>query len=193
MFNLTDSLIVMNGALAYGSALVANRSFEAGETIARFDDAPFAEQSDLTVQVGPGQHVQLDALSHLNHSCRPNTAVDTAARTVTATRDIEPGEILNYFYPSTEWEMERPFVCQCGAPDCVKMVAGARYLSPETLSRCDVNLHVIRAINTVLQSPSMRRPIRAKAPQATAAMVEAVPAIPAYPEFTNTVQFAVAA
>ncbi len=162
MFNLTDSLIVMKDALAYGSALVANRGFEAGEVIARFDDAPFAEQSYLTVQVGPGQHVQLDVLSHLNHSCNPNTAIDTSARTVTATRSIESGEILNFFYPSTEWEMDRPFVCQCGAPDCVKVVAGARYLSPETLSRSYVNLHIIRAINTVLQSPSLRRLSRAK-------------------------------
>jgi len=157
MFNLTDSLTVKKDALAYGSALVANRAFQAGEIVARFDDAPFAEQSYLTVQVGPGQHVQLDVLSHLNHSCNPNTAIDTAARSVTATRDVAAGEILNFFYPSTEWEMDRPFICQCGAPDCVKVIAGARYLSPEVLSRSYVNLHIIRAINTVLQSPSLRR------------------------------------
>ena len=181
MFNLTDSLIVMKDALAYGSALVANRSFEAGEQIARFDDAPFAEQSYLTVQVGPGQHVQLDVLSHLNHACRPNTVVDTAARTVTASRDIEAGEILSFFYPSTEWEMDRPFVCQCGAPDCVKIVAGARHLSPDVLSRSYVNLHIIRAINNCLQSPSMRRLTRGTAapapvsiaPPATAAAAPA--------------------
>lgn len=188
MFNLTDSLIVMNDALAYGSALVANRSYEAGETIARFDDAPFAEQSYLTVQVGPGQHVQLDVLSHLNHSCRPNTSIDTTARTVTATRDIEAGEILNFFYPSTEWEMDRPFVCQCGAPDCVKVVAGARYLSPETLARSYVNPHIIRAINTVLQSPSLRRVNRTK----TTGVVSMVEPAPGTGQ-TDKMQFAVAA
>lgn len=162
MFNLTQSLIVMNDALAYGSALVANRSFESGETVARFDDAPLAEKSYLTVQVGPGQHVQLDVLSHLNHSCRPNTMIDTDARTVTATRDIEAGEVLTFFYPSTEWEMDRPFICQCGAPDCVKIVAGARYLSVEVLSRSYVNLHIVRAVNTCLQSPSVRRQTRGR-------------------------------
>lgn len=171
MYNLNDSLIVMKDALAYGSALVSNRSFDAGEIVARFDDAPFAEQSYLTVQVGPGQHVQLDVLSHLNHACNPNTVLDTEARTVTALRNIEAGEILNFFYPSTEWEMDRPFICQCGAPDCVKIVAGARYLSPEVLSRSHINLHIIRAINTCLQSPALRRMTRGttRAPMAAAA------------------------
>ena len=162
MYKLNDELIVMKDALAYGSALVANRAYAAGEIVARFDDAPMAEQSYLTVQVGPGQHVELDVLSHLNHSCDPNTAIDTSARTVTATRDIASGEILNFFYPSTEWEMDRPFICQCGAPDCIKIVAGARYLSPEVLSRSYVNLHIIRAINTCLQSPSLRRMSRVR-------------------------------
>lgn len=193
MFNLTDNLIVMNDALAYGSALVANRSYEAGEVIARFDDAPFAEQSYLTVQVGPGQHVQLDVLSHLNHSCRPNTVIDTAARTVTASRDVEAGEILNFFYPSTEWEMDRPFVCQCGAPDCVKVVAGARHLAPEALARSYVNLHIIRAVNTVLQSPSMRRLSRGKTtPDATTSAVDAAPAA-SMTYSSSSVQFAAAA
>lgn len=171
MYNLTDSLIVMKDALAYGSALVSNRAYEVGEIIARFDDAPLAERSYLTVQVGPGQHVQLDVLSHLNHACRPNTVIDTEARTVSATRDIESGEILNFFYPSTEWEMDRPFICQCGAPDCVKIVAGARYLSAEVLSRSFVNLHIVRAINTCLQSPSARRMTRGttRTPMAVAA------------------------
>ena len=193
MFNLTNDLIVMNEALAYGSALVANRSYEAGEIIARFDDAPFAEQSYLTVQVGPGQHVQLDVLSHLNHSCRPNTVIDTAARTVTAARDVDAGELLNFFYPSTEWEMDRPFVCQCGAPDCVKVVAGARHLSPETLARSYVNLHIIRAINTVLQSPSTRRLARGKAAgsEAKASVVDATPAPMSFT--SSSVQFAEAA
>ena len=164
MQNLTDSLIVKKDALSYGSALVSQRRFEAGELIASFADAPMAKQSYLTVQVGPGQHVQLDVLSHLNHHCSPNTVIDTTARTVTAARDIKPGEILNFFYPSTEWEMDRPFICQCGAPDCVKIVAGARYLSPEVLSRSYVNLHIIRAINTCLQSPALRRLTRGKNP-----------------------------
>ncbi|MCC2658596.1 MAG: hypothetical protein K0Q76_3704 [Panacagrimonas sp.] len=162
MLEQNDSVTVMKDAVAYGSALFAKRAFVAGEVIAMFDDAPFAEQSYLTVQVGPGQHVQLDVLSHLNHSCDPNTVIDTTARTVVAARDVQPGEILSFFYPSTEWEMDRPFICQCGAADCIKIVAGARHLSVETLARVPVNLHILRAINTTLQSPSLRRQTRGR-------------------------------
>jgi hypothetical protein len=162
MFDQTDSLIVMKDAVSYGSALVANRDFVEGEVIALFDDAPLAEQSYLTVQVGPGQHVELDVLSHLNHSCDPNTVIDTCARTVVAARDIKGGEVLSFFYPSTEWEMDRPFVCECGARDCIKIVAGARHLSVDTLSRVPVNLHILRAINTTLQSPTLRRQVRGR-------------------------------
>ena len=43
-----------------------------------------------------------------------------------AGRDIAAGEELTYFYPSTEWEMDRPFRCLCGAPDCVGVVSGAK-------------------------------------------------------------------
>ena len=162
MLDQTDSVTVVKDAVAYGSALYAQRAFVAGEVIALFDDAPFAEQSYLTVQVGPGQHVELDVLSHLNHSCDPNTVIDTTARTVVAARDVEAGEILSFFYPSTEWEMDRPFICQCGAADCIKVVAGARHLSVETLARVPVNLHILRAINTTLQSPALRRQVRGR-------------------------------
>jgi hypothetical protein len=117
--------------------------------------------------------VQLDVLSHLNHSCDPNTSIDTTARTVTALRDVQAGEILNFFYPSTEWEMDRPFICQCGAPDCVKLVAGARYLSPDVLARSPVNLHILRAINTTLQSATARRKARGKASGAGESMLKA--------------------
>jgi hypothetical protein len=175
MLESTDSLIVRKDAVSYGSALVANRDFVAGEVIALFDDAPYAEQSYLTVQVGPGQHVQLDVLSHLNHACDPNTVIDTSARSVSAARDIRSGEILSFFYPSTEWEMDRPFVCQCGSPDCIRIVAGARHLSVDTLARVPVNLHILRAINTTLQSPALRRRVRGRA----AVVSDASPAGPA--------------
>lgn len=169
----TDSLTVVKEAVAYGSALIANRAFAASEVIALFDDAPFAEQSYLTVQVGPGQHVQLDVLSHLNHSCDPNTVIDTTARTVAAARDVQAGEILSFFYPSTEWEMDRPFICQCGSSDCIKIVAGARHLSVEALARVPVNLHILRAINTTLQSPALRRQTRGRAANPTPLQVAA--------------------
>lgn len=147
---VTQSLKVKPDAVAYGSALLAERAYQPGEIVARFDDARAARQSYLTVQTGPGQHLELDLLSNLNHSCRPNTVLDTSARTVTACRAIKPGEMLTFFYPSTEWHMDRPFVCQCGEPGCIRFVSGARFLSADTLSHYYVNAHIVRAISATL-------------------------------------------
>lgn len=32
-----------------------------------------------------------------------------------ALRDIKEGDVLEFFYPSTEWDMAQPFECSCGA------------------------------------------------------------------------------
>lgn len=144
------ALRIKPSAVAYGSALIAERAYAAGEIIARFDDARVAKQSYLTVQVGPGKHVELDTLGNLNHSCRPNTVLDTASRTVTACRAIAAGEMLTFFYPSTEWHMDRPFVCQCGEPECLRFVSGARYIAADVLARYYVNAHIVEAIVATL-------------------------------------------
>jgi hypothetical protein len=144
------SLKVKTNAVAYGSALYAERAYRAGEIVATFDDARAARQSYLTVQVGPGQHIELDVLSNLNHSCRPNTVLDTETRQVMACRAIAAGEMLTFFYPSTEWHMDRPFVCQCGEAECVRFVSGARYLSADILSRYYLNKHIVEAITATL-------------------------------------------
>lgn len=140
------ALRIKSDHVAYGSALIAERDYQAGEVISHFRDAKLARQSYLTVQVGPGKHIELDTLGNLNHSCRPNTVLDTASRSVTACRNIKAGEMLTFFYPSTEWHMDRPFVCQCGETECIRFVAGAKYLSPDILSRYYVNTHIVEAI-----------------------------------------------
>lgn len=147
-----SSVRVKPHAAAYGAALVAERAFRAGELVARLDDATPARQGPATVQVGPGRHLRSDTLAHLNHSCRPNVAVDAAARTLTATRPIAAGEAVTYFYPSTEWQLEKPFVCQCGEAECVRFVSGARFLSPDVLSRYPVNAHIVEAIVATLSA-----------------------------------------
>jgi hypothetical protein len=147
---VSPAVRIKSNAVAYGSALIAERDYQAGEVIARFNDAKPAKQSYLTVQVGPGRHVELETLGNLNHSCRPNTVIDTASRTVTACRAIKAGEMLTFFYPSTEWHMDRPFVCQCGETECLRFVAGARYLTADILSRYYINAHIVEAIVATL-------------------------------------------
>ncbi|MBI3242009.1 MAG: SET domain-containing protein-lysine N-methyltransferase [Chloroflexi bacterium] len=135
---------VERGGSAYGARLITGEPYTRGQLIYRIEGYHLVRQPTYqTIQVGQDTHIEeLGVLAYLNHSCQPNTIVDTTGLTITAARDIAVGEELTFFYPSTEWEMDRPFVCLCGAPQCVRLVAGAKYLSIDTLSRYFVNQHI---------------------------------------------------
>lgn len=91
----------------------------------------------LTVQTGIDRHITLqpEFLQFVNHSCNPNVFFDTSSMEFIALKDIQPGEQLCFFYPSTEWEMAQPFLCSCGASDCLQLINGAAHLSIDTLSK----------------------------------------------------------
>jgi hypothetical protein len=137
-------LNIEDGDSAYGARLITDESYECGQLIHRIKQYRVTNQPTYqTIQIGRRHHIEdLGILAYLNHSCEPNTIVDTTALTVTAARDIAPGEELNFFYPSTEWKMDQPFICQCGAHHCLRLVAGAKYLSVDILSRYFLNEHV---------------------------------------------------
>jgi hypothetical protein len=97
-----------------------------------------------TIQISRDQHLgDLEVLAYMNHSCCPNVHIDVRQKACFALRDIDAGEELTFFYPSTEWVMARPFVCVCGAEECIRMVAGAHCLSLDVLSRYVINEHII--------------------------------------------------
>ena len=129
---------------AYGARLVTTEPFAAGQRIACLTGCRVTRQPTyVSIQVGPETHVEdLGIFSYLNHSCAPNTVVDTETLAVRAARDIAAGEELTFFYPSTEWDMVHPFECLCGAPECLGTISGAKRLSPETLVRYAVNRHI---------------------------------------------------
>ena len=129
---------------AKGARLVAECAFAAGEVIGRFDNHWVTHKPTyLSIQVGPDRHIEnLGQFSYLNHSCAPTVVVDTERMEVRAARDIAPGDELSFFYPATEWEMARPFDCLCGAPDCLRKIAGARDLPPEALDRYEISRHI---------------------------------------------------
>jgi hypothetical protein len=95
-----------------------------------------------TVQIGRTKHVEVKELASMNHSCNPNTILDTTRMLVFAAHDIAAGEELTFFYPSTEWEMSAPFICLCGSPNCIHVVAGARFLPLSTLENHYLNRHI---------------------------------------------------
>jgi hypothetical protein len=109
-----------------------------GDKIADFSAGELlATPTYLTVQVGLNRHILLmpKFLQYINHSCDPNVFFDTTKMEVVCLKPVQQGEEFRFFYPSTEWEMSQPFVCNCGSSNCLQLINGAAHLSDETVSQ----------------------------------------------------------
>ncbi|HLO32715.1 MAG TPA: SET domain-containing protein-lysine N-methyltransferase [Anaerolineales bacterium] len=124
-------------------SLITKQAYKQGEVICEIPTEKVVDKANrYTVQIGRDRHTEVGKLSALNHSCDPNVILDTERLIMVACRDIEKGDELSFFYPSTEWEMDAPFICLCGASNCIHVVAGARFLSLSTLENHYLNRHI---------------------------------------------------
>jgi hypothetical protein len=126
--------------------LVTKQAYKAGEVICSIVDKP----TRFTVQISKDKHTHVGKLAALNHSCDPNVILDTENMLMIARRDIEKGEELFFFYPATEWEMQAPFICLCGAANCIHVVAGARFLPLSVLETQYLSKHIRETIFEIL-------------------------------------------
>ncbi|KAI1740536.1 hypothetical protein F4680DRAFT_465159 [Xylaria scruposa] len=99
-----------------------------------------------SVQAGRNLHLELNSdLVFVNHSCAPTLEWDMERMEVrvSSTRDLRKGDLLSFFYPSTEFEMAQPFDCWCGAGDrCFGRVEGAAQLGVEKLGGYWINGYI---------------------------------------------------
>jgi len=119
-------------------SLFAAVSCAPGDVICAFGAATTQSYATyLTVQTGSDRHITLkpEFLQYINHSCSPNAFFNTTSMELVCLQPIQPGDELTFFYPSTEWEMAQPFVCNCGTAACIQLINGASHLSVETLSK----------------------------------------------------------
>jgi len=124
-------------------SLITKQVYKKGEIICEIPtEKVFDKANRYTVQIDRDRHTEVGKLSALNHSCDPNVILDTEHLQMVACRDIEKGEELSFFYPATEWEMDAPFICLCGASNCIHVVAGARFLPLSTLENHYLNRHI---------------------------------------------------
>ncbi|KAF8705321.1 SET domain, partial [Rhizoctonia solani] len=122
---------------AFNSGLLAAKHFKAGNVITRLTGTTPTKKSWSSVQAGvePDDHIELNSvLVYVNHSCSPNVAFDLSSSNkeewnFRALRDIQPGDELSFFYPSTEWDMDQGFQCKCQAQNCLGYIRGAKELS----------------------------------------------------------------
>ncbi|RKZ85115.1 MAG: SET domain-containing protein [Candidatus Parabeggiatoa sp. nov. 1] len=112
-------------------SLHATVELKYGQLISHFDPKEVLDRPNyLTVQMSEHRHIMLNPefLQYINHSCNPNVFFDTEKREVIALGQIENGEELTFFYPSTEWSMDRGFDCLCQSEVCLKYIQGAVHL-----------------------------------------------------------------
>ncbi|MBI5610746.1 MAG: hypothetical protein HY902_17850 [Deltaproteobacteria bacterium] len=129
--------------------LVARQALTKGTLLAVIGSAGSSRHaSRYTVQVAEHEHILLDPywLAFANHSCAPSVVFDTDRREVRLLRDLQPGEPITFFYPSTELDMAEPFACQCGERHCLGSIAGALHMPMAELSRYQLASHVQRAV-----------------------------------------------
>lgn len=129
---------IMQNSLTGERSLHAAAFFDAGEVVSEFTSEHIFEVATyLTVQTGENKHITLapDFLQYINHSCNPNVFFDTTQMQLIALKEIQPGDELMFFYPSSEWQMTQPFDCFCGTPKCLHSIQGAVYLSKQTIQQ----------------------------------------------------------
>ncbi|MCC6815292.1 MAG: SET domain-containing protein-lysine N-methyltransferase [Saprospiraceae bacterium] len=129
--------------------LFANKNFKKGEFMFQFRSKNIVSRPTyLTVQMDDNKHFSLDPdfLQYMNHSCDPNVFLDTKDLSLTAIKPINKGEELSFFYPSSEWDMEQPFICNCGALECQRYIAGAHSMKTEALEKYRLNEYIKRKL-----------------------------------------------
>lgn len=137
-----------------GICLYTNKFIPAGEVIKVLDrDKVSKTITYQSIQVAYNDHFLEDAyFSKMNHSCDPTTIIDTKNYVCIAIRDIHPGEEINFFYPSTEWIMVRPFHCKCGSENCIEYVEGAYKMKIQHLQSYFINDHIKELIMELLKT-----------------------------------------
>lgn len=132
-------------------ALFSLQTFSAGDVIIEFSSAETRTTPNyLTVQTGEDQHIILRPtfIQYINHSCTPNCFFNTTTMQLEALTKIEEGAEFTFFYPSTEWEMQQPFLCNCGRADCLGEIRGAAHLSDKKASEYRLTDFILNKRNT---------------------------------------------
>ena len=117
--------------------LVATREFGIADRILLLEGEIVESPSRFSVQIGPGQHVEVPAevqvkqpldryrWRFLNHSCEPNAKFENP--NLVAIREIKASEQITFDYNTTEYDLATPFECHCKSDGCCGLVRGNRW------------------------------------------------------------------
>lgn len=129
------------------NSIFATKKLELNSVVSTFNyNEILKKPTRFTIQLNDNQHFELqpEHLRYTNHSCNPNVFFDTKKMELVTLRQIEAGEELAFFYPSTEWKMDEPFNCGCGNSNCLGKIGGTFYLTPEDFEKYKLSDFVIQ-------------------------------------------------
>lgn len=142
---LTEVLELVKSARAFSTTAISKVDLPAGALFSRITVATAATKAYTTVQTSEDTHVELNSdLVYCDHSCKPSLIFDMHKMEVRVADGLglKKGDALTFFYPSTEWDMNLPFKCQCKLPECCGRISGACHMDEKLLRRYWLNPHI---------------------------------------------------
>ena len=171
---LNPAIKVKKDSLIEGMGLVADRFIPAGEILFKFDDTNPPAHLYETVDWPPQKRIRFLAfasqigkddysfrqgdIKYINHSCDP-TGWWESYGTLTARRDIRPGEEITYDYSTADITLNYRMECLCGTDSCRGIVTNRDYLNPDFQIKYINHLpdHVVKAIKEAQSNDSASR------------------------------------
>ncbi|KAL4970634.1 uncharacterized protein BDV14DRAFT_161624 [Aspergillus stella-maris] len=133
------------GAFTSAAYSDASTTLEPGALFTKITTATPGKKAYSSVQTGRDTHIELNSdLLYCNHSCEPSLIFDMGKMEVRVVDDkpLKKGDALTFFYPSSEWEMDQKFQCNCGTKRCKGLIGGAGNMSREDLEGYWLNAHI---------------------------------------------------
>ena len=91
-----------------GKALFTRNEIKTGAIVYRLCGPVSKTASRESIEIGPNQHITDPFGIYMNHSSNPTTYID--GRNVVATRDLYPGDEINFDYNSSETNVVSRFI-----------------------------------------------------------------------------------
>ncbi len=114
--------------------LVASQAIADGEIIVQSCEEEIQDHRTWrTLQVDESRHLRNEFLNFVDHSCAPNALLDVDRLALMAIRNIDVGEAITFFYPGSEVELSQEFDCRCGSNECLRLINGGFYLTPQQM------------------------------------------------------------
>jgi hypothetical protein len=121
-----------------GQGVFAGRPFARGEVVLHFQGrvVGLEQVTDFTyfLEIGEGRFLGPSGLADdlVNHSCRPNTAVEgvPSGALLRAVRRIRRDEELTFDYSTVMIDDPTSFACHCAARYCRGRIVGWQHLQP---------------------------------------------------------------